>query len=68
MEPPPEARVEAKRNPNGWVYATDARYGRTEHIPPAAIIGAWKVDAAGEIVGDFIPNPKHVPGHPKQDQ
>jgi hypothetical protein len=33
-------------------------------IPPEAIKGAWQVDKAGSIVGEFIPNPNFVPDHP----
>jgi hypothetical protein len=28
-------------------------------VPPEGIVGAWKIDAEGKIVGDFIPNPKY---------
>jgi hypothetical protein len=65
MEPTPEARAEAKLNPGGWVYAIDNRYDPKGYVPPEAIKGAYKVDAAGEITGEFIPNPNYVPGHPK---
>ena len=67
MEPSPEARAEAKLNPGGWVYALDARYDRDGAVPPEAVQGAWRVDAAGEIVGVFIPNPNFTPGHPKRE-
>lgn len=52
---------EAKRNPNGWVYKIEGQYTPNEYVPPDAIVGAWKVDANGNIVGDFIPNPKYNP-------
>ena len=66
MEPTPEARDEAKRNPGGWVYAIDGRYDPDGRIPPQAIQGAWKVDENGEIVGEFIPNLNYIPDHPFQ--
>lgn len=59
--PPPSAVEEARRNSNGWVYQIDGNYGPNDRVPPEAIQGAWKVDANGRIVGEFIPNPKHVP-------
>jgi hypothetical protein len=31
----------------------------TRKKPPEAILGAWKVDAKGIIVGAFIPNPNY---------
>jgi hypothetical protein len=56
--PGPQEIEEAKRNPDGWVYRISGSYGPTEAVPPEAIVGAWKVDKDGNIVGDFIPNPK----------
>jgi hypothetical protein len=66
VEPTPEARDEAKRNPGGWVYAIEGDYTPDERVPSQAIKGAWKVDDDGEITSPFIPNPNFVPGHPKQ--
>jgi hypothetical protein len=61
MEPTPEARAEAKNHPGGWVYAIDARYDPNGAVPPEGIKGAWRVDQAGEIIGEFVPNPNYVP-------
>ena len=55
--PPPRAIEEAKNNPGGWVYEIRGSYAPDEAVPPHAIVGAWKVDKDGRIVGDFIPNP-----------
>lgn len=52
---------EAKRNPNGWVYRIAGSFAPNENVPPEAIIGAWKVDASGRIVGGFIENKKYNP-------
>jgi len=62
MTPAPEAVAEAKRHPNGWVYVIEGGFRPDEGVPPQAIRGAWKVDANGEIMGAFIPNPNFVPG------
>lgn len=65
--PPPvpeiteQARAEAKGQPNGWVYAIGGGYSDTEAVPPQAIRGAWKVDAHGNITGEFKPNPNYDP-------
>lgn len=67
MEPTPEARQEAKRNPGGWVYAIDGRYDKEGAVPPEAVEGAWAVDESGNIVGDFIPNPNFMPNHTKRE-
>jgi hypothetical protein len=52
----------ARANPNGWVYKIEGSFGPNESVPPEAIVGAWKVDAAGNPVGEFIPNPKYRRG------
>jgi hypothetical protein len=62
MKPTPEAIAEAKRNPNGWVYVIEGNFKPNDAVPPEAIRGAWKVNDAGEIEGDFILNPNYVPG------
>lgn len=54
--------VAARENANGWVYKVKESYGPTEYVPPEAIVGAWKVDANGNLTGEFIPNPKYQPG------
>jgi hypothetical protein len=57
----PALIAEAKRQPNGWVYAIDGVSDPNGAVPPERIRGAWKVDANGEIKGDFIPNPDYRP-------
>ncbi|HWB52864.1 MAG TPA: hypothetical protein VG722_01685 [Tepidisphaeraceae bacterium] len=52
-------RTEAKKNPNGWVYAIHGVADTTGNVPQERICGAWKVNEHGEIVGDFIPNPNY---------
>jgi len=59
--------MEARRCPDGWVYEIDGHYGPNDAIPPEAVIGAWKVDAGGRIVGEFIPNPNHRPRTAKKE-
>jgi hypothetical protein len=51
------AIAEAKKNPGGWVYEVRGAYGPNDHVPAHAVVGAWKVDESGKIVGDFRPNP-----------
>jgi hypothetical protein len=66
LKPTPEMILEAKSNPNGWVYVIMGNYGPKDSVPPDAIAGAWKVDSSGEIVSDsFQANPKYKP---KRDQ
>lgn len=59
IEPTPEMRQEAKRNPNGWVYAIQGTFGPNDAVPPEAVAGAWKVDGSGNIIErSFVGNPK----------
>ncbi|MGO2300505.1 hypothetical protein ACT3QO_00285 [Psychrobacter sp. AOP7-D1-15] len=51
---------EALKFPNGRVYLIHPDYSADGEVPPSAIIGAWKVDADGKIVGDLIHNPNYT--------
>ena len=62
MKPTPEMVLEAKKNPNGWVYVIQGNYKANVTIPPEAIVGAWEVDSSGNIMPDsFQTNPKYKP-------
>jgi len=61
MKPEPGEIEEARRFPNGWVYRIAGDFGPDDRIPPEAIVGAWKVDERGVIVGDFIKNERYDP-------
>lgn len=52
---------EAKRTPGGWVYRIAGPFGPKDRVPPEAIVGAWKVDADGKIVGGFVRNKNYDP-------
>ena len=60
--PTAEMREEAKRNPNGWVYVIDGDYSPDEAVPSERIIGAWKVDAEGNLTSEYIANPNYKVG------
>ena len=57
----PAVIAEARRKPNGWVYAMDGITDPNAAVPPERSRGAWKVNANGQIEGKFIPNPKYQP-------
>ena len=59
ISPSKEARKEAQKNPNGYVYVIDEEYASEEDVPAEYIVGCWKVNEKGTIVGPFIPNPNH---------
>ncbi len=60
-KPLPGEVEEAKRNPNGWVYRIAGCFAPSDTVPPEAVIGAWKVDPQGNIVGALIKNAKYDP-------
>ena len=55
-----EMRANAKANPNSWLYVIDPNFTGTE-AGAAEIVGAFPVNAAGEIEDDFQPNPEYKP-------
>lgn len=59
IEATPEMLEAARSNPDGWVYKIDGTFGADEYVPPEAIVGAWKVDGKGNLIGEFIPNSKY---------
>lgn len=64
QKPTPQMIEEAKKNPNGWVYAIHGNFGPNDAVPPEAIVGAWKVGPDGKIIeGSFTANPKFRAAH-----
>ena len=59
--PDQAAKDEAKRNPGGWVYKIDGHFPSGTDVPAKNIIGAWRVNDQGKIIGEFIPNPNYSP-------
>ncbi|WP_199234662.1 hypothetical protein [Kribbella sp. VKM Ac-2568] len=59
--------AEAARNPGGWVYEIDGDWvdDPNGYVPPEAIRGGWRVDEAGRLTGEFVPNKRH--GRPRDD-
>ncbi len=57
--PTPEMVAEAKRNPNGWVYKIEGKFGPNDAVPPESIVGAYKVDENGQLTGEFQANPNY---------
>ena len=55
----PKLVEEAKNHPDGWVYVIDEEFRDKTEVPPEYILGAWKVNSIGKIVGDFLPNPNY---------
>ena len=58
-KPTEGAKKEALDHPGGYVYVIDEGFDKNEAVPPEAILGAWKVNDQGIIIGEFIPNPNY---------
>jgi hypothetical protein len=48
--------TEEERYPRGWVYLIAGSFGHDDEVPAEAIIGAWRVDHLGKVVGKFVRN------------
>ena len=59
---PSAAEIETARwRPDGYVYRIVSSLDPQGEVPPDAVIGAWRVDGRGRIVGGFIVNPDYDP-------
>ncbi|MQA12546.1 MAG: type VII secretion system-associated protein [Pseudonocardiaceae bacterium] len=63
--PPPDItddmRASAKENPNSWLYVMDPAFEAGDNVPPWGVVGAYPVDANGEIEPNFQPNEQYLP-------
>jgi hypothetical protein len=57
----PEMRANARANPNTWLYVIDPAFDADADIPPWGVVGAYPVDASGEIGGAFRRNTEYRP-------
>ncbi|WP_019856386.1 type VII secretion system-associated protein [Actinopolyspora mortivallis] len=63
-----EMREQAKRTPDSWLYIVDPAYEAAgENVPPEGVVGAFRIDANGEIDEDFHPNEEYEPKAPTID-
>jgi hypothetical protein len=56
-----EMRANARANPNSWLYVIDEAFDPNGPVPSWAVVGAYPVNAAGQIVEDFHPNDRYRP-------
>ncbi|TCP54320.1 type III secretion system (T3SS) SseB-like protein [Tamaricihabitans halophyticus] len=56
-----QMRLSAKQNPNSWLYVLDPAFEHGHEAPPWGVVGAYPVDADGEIEPDFRPNAEYLP-------
>ena len=57
----PEMRANARANPNTWLYVIDPALDADADVPPWGVVGAYPVDAAGEIGMAFRHNTAYRP-------
>jgi hypothetical protein len=57
----PEMRANARANPNSWLYVIDEAFDPNGKVPTWAVVGAYPVNSAGEVVEDFHPNDRYRP-------
>jgi hypothetical protein len=57
----PEMRASAKSNPNTWLYVIDPVFEAEADVPPWGVVGAFPVDAGGQIEDDFRANERYRP-------
>jgi len=57
----PEMRANARANPNSWLYVIDEAFDARGPVPSWAVVGAYPVNGAGEVVEDFHPNDRYRP-------
>ncbi|MBB4687541.1 type VII secretion system-associated protein [Amycolatopsis jiangsuensis] len=56
-----EMRDNARTNPNSWLYVIDEAFDARGPVPSWAVVGAYPVNAAGDVVEDFHPNDRYRP-------
>ncbi len=56
-----EMRANARANPNSWLYVIDPALDADADVPPWGVVGAYPVDAAGEIDAAFRHNTAYRP-------
>jgi len=56
-----EMRANARANPNSWLYVIDEAFDPNGPVPSWAVVGAYPVNSAGDIVEDFHPNDRYRP-------
>ena len=57
----PEMRASAQANPNTWLYVIDPALDADADVPPWGVVGAYPVNAHGEIDATFVRNTAYRP-------
>jgi len=55
---PQHLRDQARRARGGWLDEVVGVHAPGVPVPVTAIRGFWRVDANGDLTGDYVPNPR----------
>jgi hypothetical protein len=58
-ELPRDLRDQARRAGGGWLDEVVGNHPSSDPVPLSAIKGSWRLDANGELTGEFMPNPHY---------
>ena len=64
LSPPaitPQMRASARANPHTWLYVVDPTFDADAEVPPWGVVGAYPVNAQGEIDAAFRRNTAYRP-------
>jgi hypothetical protein len=56
-----EMRRVARSAAGGWLYVVDRHFDASADVPDHGLIGAWRIDDAGEVGDDVRANPEYRP-------
>ena len=54
---PRQLRELARRAGGGWLDEVVGHHPSGLPAPPTAVRGSWRLDANGDLTGEFVPNP-----------
>ena len=57
---PTELREMARRAGGGWLDEIVGGHDLAGPVPVTAIKGAWRLDANGDLTGEYVANPNYV--------
>ena len=55
---PQRLRNQARRAGGGWLDEVVGDHAPGVPVPVSGIRGSWRVDANGDLTGDYVPNPR----------
>ena len=56
---PQELRDQARLAGGGWLDEVVGHHPPSTPVPLTAVKGSWRLDANGDLTGEFVPNPHY---------